>query len=981
MVYWRSSLLYLIVVLSFIGCLPYASSLKRDGAVLLRVKNDQLEDPNGRLGDWVETGHDAHCNWTGITCNLQNDAVVSIDLASFGISGRFPAGFCRIPTLQNLILSDNNLDGTLSSESISLCSHLHFLNLSFNYFVGELPEFKSEFVNLTVLDLSANSFFGDIPASFGRFAALQVFSLFGNSLSGSIPEFLTNLTELTRFELGFNPFKPGPLPSTIGKLTKLEKLWLPNSNLTGEIPDSIGNLMALQNLDLSDNKLSGKIPDTISGLKNLVQMELFLNQLTGELPDTFINLTSLFRFDASQNNLTGKLPKSLASLPLESLNVNDNSLEGEVPEILSSNPKLTQLKLFNNRFCGILPVNLGRNSDLEDIDVSVNEFEGPLPPNLCYRRKLQRLITFNNRFSGPIPASYGDCNSLTYVRIFNNKLSGQVPTRIWSFSGLEFIQLDNNRFEGTIPPSISAAQYLTEIKISGNNFSGQFPSEICGLQELIVVDISRNGFTGELPSCITKLKKLQKIDLEENMFVGEIPSSVSSWTELTKLNLSNNNFSGKIPGELGNLPVLTYLDLSGNLLSGDIPAELTKLKLSMFNISNNKLEGKVPVGFNGEFFLSSLMGNPNLCSPDLKPLPLCHKPKPVSFYVIGFLAAFAVILLGSLIWHWFVKARKLKPLGNKNKRSWKITTFQRVSFNEEEVLDLLTEDNLIGNGGSGRVYRVKLNNGQMVAVKRLWEGNCQTDTEVVLRSEVEILERIRHGNIVKLLFSCLGEDYRLLGYEYMENGSLGDLLHGENGGVLDWPRRLAIVVGAAQGLAYLHHDCVPAIVHRDVKSNNILLDEEFRPCVADFGLAKTLRQDVEKGDIVMSRVAGSYGYIAPEYAYTMKVTEKSDVYSFGVVLFELVTGKRPNDDSFGENKDIVKWITDAALSTSEQGTGIAGSCCTDLSQLIDPRMNPSPSDYQEIEKVLKVSLLCTSAFPINRPSMRRVVQLLKKPYM
>ncbi|KAK6923196.1 Protein kinase domain, partial [Dillenia turbinata] len=226
----------------------------------------------------------------------------------------------------------------------------------------------------------------------------------------------------------------------------------------------------------------------------------------------------------------------------------------------------------------------------------------------------------------------------------------------------------------------------------------------------------------------------------------------------------------------------------------------------------------------------------------------------------------------------------------------------------------------------------------------------------------------------------------------MENGSIGDVLHGEKGGVLlDWQRRFNIAVGAAQGLAYLHHDFAPAIVHRDVKSNNILLDGDFCPKVADFGLARTLQQDGGKGDVLMSRVAGSYGYIAPGesfcvcvrvlvmwnvlnltvYASTLMVTAKSDVYGFGVVLMEIVMGKRPNDFSFGENKDIVKWITDVALSSPELNDNITTCNQVDVGQLIDPRMNQSTCNYQEVEKVLNLALLCTSSFPMNRPSMRR----------
>ncbi|KAK2981245.1 hypothetical protein RJ640_030634 [Escallonia rubra] len=960
--------------------LATASALNRDAVVLLRVKSSELDDPDGQLSNWVVTSQNAPCNWTGIACDPRSNAVVSIDLSNFGVSGMFPSDFCRIPTLRSLNISNNFFGGSISSNSISLCSHVQSLNFSSNIFVGNLPDFRPGFPNLTVLDLTSNNFSGEIPASFGRLSSLQVLCISNNLLNGSVPEFLTNLTELTRFELAYNPFKPSPLPSTIGRLTKLENLWMPYSNLNGQIPDSIENLISLQNFDISGNNVSGSIPYSIGGLRNVQQIEFYLNQLSGELPNSFANLTSLLRFDASQNNLTGKLPESLVRLPLESFNVNDNFLEGEIPEALSLNPNLYELKLFNNSFSGNLPVNLGSNSDLETIDVSGNRFEGPLPPNLCNRKKLINLITFGNRFSGAIPDSYGACSSLAYIRIFNNQHSGKVPDRLWSFSGLQLLQLENNRFEGSIPGLILGARGVTELLLSNNNFSGDLPSEICGLRDLGIMDLSGNRLSGSLPSCITKLKSLQKLELQGNMFSGDIPNAVNSWKELAELNLSNNRFTGEIPGELGNLPVLTYLDVSGNLLSGEIPGALTKLKLNRFNVSNNKLEGEVPLGFNSEFFVSSLLGNPKLCSPDLKALPLCSRPKPVSFYVVGVLAACALLLLGSLLWI-LVKTKALQAFGSKNKLSWKITTFQRVGFYEEDVLASLTEGNLIGAGGSGKVYRVKLKTGQTVAVKKLLGVNRQSDKEGGFESEVETLGRIRHGNIVKLLCSCVGEDFRVLVYEYMENGSLGDILHGEKGGVsLDWAQRYKIAVGAAQGLAYLHHDCVPAIVHRDVKSNNILLDEEFRPRVADFGLAKMLQPEVKEGDgLIMSGIAGSYGYIAPEYAYTLKVTEKSDVYSFGVVLLELVIGKRPNDSAFGENVDIVKWIREAALSSpTEQKSGIAGSgCWTHLDQLIDPRMNPSTCNYEEIEKVLDVALLCTSALPLNRPSMRRVVELLK----
>ncbi|KAK4477425.1 hypothetical protein RD792_016646 [Penstemon davidsonii] len=980
MTYHKSHLLLLIKALFLITSLTNnATSSNRDAAILFRVKNTRIHDPSQKLDDWNNSSPNAPCNWTGVSCNHPNNDVVSINLSGFNIiSSDFPADFCRISSLRNLDLSVNSLGGFINSDSISICSHLESLNVSSNSFVGNLPNFPVYFPNLTLLDFSYNNFSGEIPTSFLNLPKLQFLSLGSNLLNGSIPEFLSNLTELTQLILAVNPFLPSPLPKNIGRLNKLEILVASYTNLIGEIPDSIGNLISIKNLDLSENTLSGVIPDSIGGLKSAELIELFGNQLSGELPDTFSNLTSLIWFDASSNNLTGKIPESLAGLQLESLSLTDNLLEGNVPEILALNSKLNVLKLFNNKLSGPLPNFLGLNSELVEIDVSGNNLVGPLPSYLCSKKKLEQLILFNNGFSGSIPESYGECSSLTYVRIQENELSGELPDGIWSFNGVEHIELTNNKLEGFIPPSISTAKGLEQLLISGNKFSGEIPVEICSLKELRKVDLSMNRFSGELPICVNQLTNVQELHIQENMFTGEIPKGFSDLRELTELDLSENRFSGYIPAELGSLPVLTFLNLSNNLLSGEIPVELTKLKLNEFNVSNNRLRGKVPLSFNTDFFLSSLMGNPGLCSPNLKPLPPCSRSKPVSLVLVGVLSALSLILVLSLLWL-FIKTKNFISFGGKSKGSWKITSFQRFGL-EEEVLTSLTDEKLIGSGGSGRVYRLMLKSGQFVAAKRLWETKKLAESEEVFRSEVETLGRIRHGNIVKLLFSCINNDFKVLVYEYMENGSLGDVLYGEKAGVLlDWPTRFSIAVGAAQGLAYLHQDCVPPIVHRDVKSNNILLDEEFRPKVADFGLAKILQQDAEMGDQVMSRVAGSYGYIAPEYSYTMKVTEKSDVYSFGVVLLELITGKRPTDSSFGENKNIVKWVTEVALSSPEKGTEKAtGSIdVASLDRLLDTRMDESSIEYEEVEKVLNVALSCTAELPVSRPSMRKVVELLK----
>ncbi|XP_057543090.1 LRR receptor-like serine/threonine-protein kinase HSL2 [Amaranthus tricolor] len=944
-----------------------------DSVILIRVKNDQITDDHNGLSNWVLPNHDHpfpqpsnHCNWTGITCNSLHQ-VTAVNLDNLELSGTFPSGFCRIPSLRNLSISSNLFHGFVS---LSLCSHLHSLNISDNNFSGELPVFSPEFSSLYVVDFSVNNFSGDIPRSFSSLFSLRVLRLDSNSITGNpIPEFLTNLTELTHLELAYNPFQASVIPSYIGKFSNLQILWLTASNLVGKIPESICLLKSLRNFDVATNSLSGEIPSCIDNLTNLFQLELFDNQLSGQLPASLGNLKGLVNFDASQNNLVGTLPESLAALPLASLNLNDNLLQGKIPAILAENKNLFQLKLFNNSFSGELPANLGLNSMLIEFDVSTNNFSGEFPANLCNGKNLEQIIAFNNKFSGNFPETYGNCNSLGYVRIQNNNFSGEIAQSFWGLPQLFFVELTNNYFQGKLPSTISNSGKLTKIQISGNLFSGNLPLEICKLSVLTVLHLGENNFSGELPNCITTLKNLQEIDLQGNKFSGEFPRNVSSWIQLTELNLSRNYFSGEIPSQLGNLPVLTYLDLSNNLFSGEIPVELTNLKLNQFNLSNNQLEGKVPGRFNREFYVSSLSGNPRLCSSDLKGLSSCPKPAPASFLLASFLAVLAFVVLTSLFLLYVSKVQSNSEL--RKNCPYKITFFQRIGFNEEEIFSHLIENNVIGSGGSGRVYMVTLKSGQSIAVKKLWsDRDKDLDMNLLFKSEVEILGNIRHENIVKLLFSCIGEEFRLLGYEYMANGSLGDVLHGEKGGVLlDWPRRYAIALGSAQGLAYLHHDCVPSIIHRDVKSNNILLDNKLMPKIADFGLAKAL---IRPGDIEsiapMSRFAGSCGYIAPEYGYTLKVTEKSDVYSFGVVLIELVTGKRPNESRLGENKDIVKWLRELA----------AESCDFDsANQVLDPRMNQATCNYKEIKKVIEVAILCTAPSPLSRPSMRRVVELLR----
>jgi hypothetical protein len=315
--------------------------------------------------------------------------------------------------------------------------------------------------------------------------------------------------------------------------------------------------------------------------------------------------------------------------------------------------------------------------------------------------------------------------------------------------------------------------------------------------------------------------------------------------------------------------ILNYLNLSRNHLVGTIPGSIASMQsLTSVDFSYNNLTGLVPgTGQFSYFNYTSFLGNPELCGPYLGP---CkdgvangpHKPHvkgPLSstvklLLVIGLLVCSAVFAVATIF-----KARSLKKASEA--RAWKLTAFQRLDFTVDDVLDSLKEDNIIGKGGAGIVYKGAMPNGDLVAVKRLPAMSRGSSHDHGFNAEIQTLGRIRHRHIVRLLGFCSNHETNLLVYEYMPNGSLGEVLHGKKGGHLHWDTRYKIAVESAKGLCYLHHDCSPLIVHRDVKSNNILLDSSFEAHVADFGLAKFL-QDSGTSEC-MSAIAGSYGYIAP----------------------------------------------------------------------------------------------------------------------
>ncbi|KAL0398546.1 UNVERIFIED_CONTAM: Receptor-like protein kinase HSL1 [Sesamum radiatum] len=821
---------------------PLIFCLNQEGLDLQRAKVG-FDDPNGVLSGW-NPGDDTPCKWNGVVCDSATGSVVSLDLSSSNLSGPFPSILCRLKSLSFISLYDNFINSTLVEDELALCQSLEHLDLAQNYLTGELPRRLADLPNLKYLDLTGNNFSGVIPDSFGTFQKLEVLALVENLLEGTVPAFLGNVSTLKQLNLSYNTFSPGRIPPELGNLTNLEVLWLTETNLVGEIPDSLGRLSKLTDLDLAYNSLTGQIPSSLTELTSAVQVELYNNSLTGELPSKgWANMTSLRRLDASMNELTGTIPAELCELPLESLNLYENNLRGELPDGIAKSPNLYELRLFQNQLSGKLPPNLGKSSPLRWVDVSTNNFSGQIPESLCSNGALEELLLIENSFSGEIPATLAECRSLLRVRLGRNSFSGEVPAGFWGLPHVSLLELAGNSFSGGIAKTIAAASNLSQLILSSNKFSGGVPEEIGFLDSLLEISVNDNMLSGSLPSSIVNLGQLVKLDLHNNELSGKIPSGIHSWKKLNELNLANNEFSGDIPDEIGDLSVLNYLDLSGNQFSGKIPVGLQNLKLSRLNLSNNRLSGDIPPLYAKEMYKDSFFGNPGLCG-DIE--GLCDgrggvKNMDYAWFLRSIFILAAMVLIVGVIW-FYLKYRKF----NKAKRSidrskWTLMSFHKLGFSEDEILDALDEDNVIGNESSD-----------------VEKGNLQDHG---FDAEVETLGKIRHKNIVKL-WCFITRDCKLLVYEYMPNGSLGDLLHSTKSGLLDWPIRFKVALDAAEGLSYLHHDCAPPIVHRDVKSNNILLDADYGARVADFGVAKVVDANA-KGTKSMSVIAGSCGYIAP----------------------------------------------------------------------------------------------------------------------
>ncbi|KAJ1259553.1 hypothetical protein BS78_10G165300 [Paspalum vaginatum] len=900
---------------------------------------------------WSSIRYTDHCNWSGIICT--DGFVTGISLSAHGLDKPIPPAICSFKNLSYIDLSHNHISGTFPT-SLFNCSKLWYLDLSDNAFNGVLPANIHQLsLELAYLNLASNGLFGSIPCTIGQLYGLQRLYLDNNNFNGSYPAEIGHLLKLHVLSLAYNCFAPARMHPQFGNLRNLKYLWMNNMNILGEIPETMSQLSQLRHLDLSSNRLNGKIPSGVWRLRSLQTLYLDNNSLCGQIsgPIEAMNLTKI---NVSNNHLSGLIPKGIALLPM-----------------------LHDMQFSCNFLSGELPKELGKHSILLNIEISSNNLSGKLPEGLCSFQALQHIDFSNNSLSGELPESLVSCSSLRSIFLYKNIFSGSFPAGIWLLPVLTMIMIQENGFSGSLPSKLGSN--ITTINISNNKFYGSLPISADNLHTLMA---ENNFISGEIPTNLILRAPLGVILLAENMLSGLLPSRIWYMHCLKELDLRKNNLSGEIPEVIGDFMLankVDTIDLSENNLSGPIPENLARLEPNLLNLSSNHLTGQIPSTFQIKRYERSFLSNPGLCSTDsFGNFPLCvthpegpkkqdkHLKKLIIIFLI--LGSSILVCTGILC---FIKIRasltKKKP--DAPSARWKLTTFQPIGFNVPDVLCGLTSNNLVGSGGSGKVYKICFTNSNCtIAVKKMCNGLRQNDIlEKQFQAEIETLGSIRHANIVKLLGCISSSESKLLIYEYMEHGSLFDWLHRRDltstTERLNWPTRMSIAIDAARGLTYMHHDCSPPIAHRDVKSSNILLDLEFKATIADFGLARALVKAGEPESV--SVAVGSFGYMAPEFGSTRKINEKVDVYSFGVVLLELTTGRRATGE-VGGHENLAQWAWRKFQEESFQ-----------LMDVIDKNIQQA-TYFREVQMVFKLGLICTGTKPSLRPMMKEVLQVLQR---
>ncbi|XP_019456015.1 PREDICTED: probable leucine-rich repeat receptor-like serine/threonine-protein kinase At3g14840 isoform X2 [Lupinus angustifolius] len=845
----------------------------------------------------------------------------------------------------NILLKQQNLPGTLPPELVRL-PYLQEIDLTRNYLSGKIPE---EWGSMKLINISllGNRITGSIPIQIANISTLQSFVVEANQLSGKLPAELGNLSQIQRMLLSSNNFT-GEIPPTFAKLTSLQDFRIPDNQFSGKIPDFIQSWTSLQKLVIQGSGLSGPIPSGISLMENLT--DLRISDLKGSEFSPFPNLNNLplHHLILRSCNINGTLPENLGAMDnLKTLDLSFNKLSGQIPSTYDGLKKATYIYLTGNLLTGLVPTwtkkvknmdisynnfSIGSNGIEACQDGNVNLFASTLMSNdsgkvsclrsfACPKTSYSLHINCGGRMVTINESTYDDDSDTAGPARFQ-----QSGTRIWGFSNTGNF-MDNDSSDYYTTPSQS--------NLSMTN------AELYMNARISPISLTYYGF------CLGNGNYTVNLHFAEIMFTDD----------QTYNSLGRRLFDIYIQGEL------VKKDFNIAEEAGGVGKAITKPFPAI--VTNTTLEIRLYWAGKGTTSLPhrSVYG-PLISAISVKSdfMPPSENGSSIGAGALaGIVVAVAVIaaVVIGILW-WKCCLGKKNTLG-KEIRGLDLHTSIFTLRQIKAATNNFNTANKIGEGGFGPVFKGILSDGTIIAVKQLSSKSKQGNREFL--NEIGMISALQHPYLVKLYGCCVEGDQLLLVYEYLENNSLARALFGsgEHQIKLDWPTRHKICVGIARGLAYLHEESRLKVVHRDIKATNVLLDKDLNPKISDFGLAKL---DEEENTHISTRIAGTYGYMAPEYAMHGYLTDKADVYSFGVVALEIVSGK--NNTTRRQNEEALLLLNWANLLKKEGN----------LMELVDRRLG-SDFNKEEVMVMINVALLCTNVTQTLRPAMSSVVSMLE----
>ncbi|KAJ7528438.1 hypothetical protein O6H91_15G003700 [Diphasiastrum complanatum] len=831
--------------------------------------------------------------------------------------------------------------------------------------IGTLTADLNKLSSLQYLGLQNNAFYGALPSLSGV-KSLQTVYLDNNNFDTIPADFFHRLTNLQALYLDYNGLNSSTgwlLPSDVAACTSLANLSLTNTSLSGGIPDFLGTMPSLRVLNLAYNKLSGGIPasfvgsnlvqlqannmlgpvltgpiDAVGGMASLVQLWLQVNQITGTIPAGLSNALTLQNLKLNDNQLTGLIPQNFTALPLSVFTVDNNLLIGPVPAFRSGVNFLS----FGNNFC-------------------------QTTPGIPCAAEVNALLAFIGALGFPtlIVSSWKG----------NNPCSGWIGIACDLSGHVSSINLPNSNLVGTLSPALGDLPSLAYLKLNGNSL------------------------TGVIPLSLTKLKSLKLIDLSNNDLSGPAPTFPAQVTVNVQGNSLMNKPTVPSPFPIPPIPVSPPQSNASSAPSIIPPASPSGAGVPPTSPGPPSGSGLPPLA----------VPPSGTKAPSTAPVGEKHKSSSHSLGVIvsAVVGVAILILLVSLVAFFLYRRHRHKRF-IRLQGSNTVMVHPRDSGSERDMVKIVVTGNgnvsepqsrsssgpsdiqvveagnlvisiqvlrnatnnfsencILGRGGFGVVYKGELENGTTIAVKRMEAAVVSSKGVNEFHSEIAVLTKVRHRHLVALLGYCIDGYEKLLVYEYLSSGTLGQHLFEYvklGWKPLSWKKRLSIALDVARGMEYLHGLAHRSFIHRDLKPSNILLDDDFRAKVSDFGLVKLAPEGKYS---VETKLAGTFGYLAPEYAVTGRVTTKADVFSFGVVLMELISGRRALDETQSEeNLHLVAWFR--RMQASKES----------FMNVIDPVIETGKDGFQSICTVAELAGHCTSREPYQRPGMGHAVNVL-----